>query len=273
MVGIDPADDPTRLLGVAWARAQRDGAGLVVCEILADDDPRSIDEQEHVLARQIKELCPEAGEVRTCLRRGEPAEQLLACSESYGATLLVVSEASRREGWFARTFRPGVTTSVVRGAACPVLIARHNYGTGRIIVATDLADPELPALAAAALRDRAPSTVTVVHCVPAMPMTAIHAGMADNAMASAHADLIVDARARLVEAAVTAGLLGASCRIEVGPPGEVIVSLATELSADLVIVGNHPRSSADRALGGSVCEHVVREAPGHVLVVRLADAA
>ena len=53
-----------------------------------------------------------------------------------------------------------------------------------------------------------------------------------------------------------------------GEPGPSIVDAATSEQVDMVIVGSHGRGSMGRLLIGSVSEHVVRNAPCPVLVVR-----
>jgi nucleotide-binding universal stress UspA family protein len=53
-----------------------------------------------------------------------------------------------------------------------------------------------------------------------------------------------------------------------GEPGESVVEAAISERADLVVVGSHGRGSVGRFFIGSVSEHVVRNAPCPVLVVR-----
>lgn len=53
-----------------------------------------------------------------------------------------------------------------------------------------------------------------------------------------------------------------------GDPGESIVDAAKSEQVDLVVVGSHGRGSVGRFLIGSVSDHVVRNAPCPVLVVR-----
>jgi nucleotide-binding universal stress UspA family protein len=53
-----------------------------------------------------------------------------------------------------------------------------------------------------------------------------------------------------------------------GDPGDQIVSAAEAERVDLVLVGSHGRGAVGRLLLGSVSEHVVRNAPCPVLVVR-----
>ena len=53
-----------------------------------------------------------------------------------------------------------------------------------------------------------------------------------------------------------------------GNPGDTIVDAATSENVDLVVVGSHGRGTVGRFFVGSVSEHVVRNAPCPVLVVR-----
>ena len=53
-----------------------------------------------------------------------------------------------------------------------------------------------------------------------------------------------------------------------GDPGESIVEAAAAEAADLIVVGSHGRGTMGRVLIGSVSDHVVRNAPCPVLVVR-----
>ncbi|WP_437599023.1 universal stress protein [Sorangium sp. So ce590] len=53
-----------------------------------------------------------------------------------------------------------------------------------------------------------------------------------------------------------------------GRPDRAIVSLARELSADLIVVATHPQSPLQRLFGGSTADRIVRNAPCPVVVVR-----
>lgn len=53
-----------------------------------------------------------------------------------------------------------------------------------------------------------------------------------------------------------------------GDPGEAIVDAATAEHADLIVLGTHGRRGVNRSLFGSVSDHVVRNAPCPVVVVR-----
>ncbi|MGK3988279.1 universal stress protein [Sorangium sp. So ce136] len=53
-----------------------------------------------------------------------------------------------------------------------------------------------------------------------------------------------------------------------GRPDRAIVSLARELSADLIVVATHPQSPFQRLFGGSTADRIARSAPCPVVVVR-----
>ncbi|MGK3998741.1 universal stress protein [Sorangium sp. So ce1024] len=53
-----------------------------------------------------------------------------------------------------------------------------------------------------------------------------------------------------------------------GRPDRAIISLARELSADLIVVATHPQSPFQRLFGGSTADRIARNAPCPVVVVR-----
>jgi nucleotide-binding universal stress UspA family protein len=69
-------------------------------------------------------------------------------------------------------------------------------------------------------------------------------------------------------APLSCGISRVTGHLKIGPAARIIVQLAVDISADLVVVGTHGRSGFDRFLFGSVAEKVVRTAPCPVLTVR-----
>jgi nucleotide-binding universal stress UspA family protein len=64
-----------------------------------------------------------------------------------------------------------------------------------------------------------------------------------------------------------AGLQGEGLLVQ-GAPMQTIVETAGERGVDLIIMGTHGRTGLTHVLLGSVAEHVVRQAPCPVLVMR-----
>ncbi len=54
----------------------------------------------------------------------------------------------------------------------------------------------------------------------------------------------------------------------IGKPGKEILALASEVGADLILIGSHGKTGVERLLLGSVSERIVREAKCPVLVAR-----
>lgn len=56
--------------------------------------------------------------------------------------------------------------------------------------------------------------------------------------------------------------------VKSGKPWKIIVSVASRIAADLIVMGTHGHTALKRALLGSVAERVIRHAPCPVLTVR-----
>lgn len=140
----------------------------------------------------------------------------------------------------------------------------------RVLVAVDLSDASLAALAAArALADERGATLAIVH-VPASFSAApplIPQSRAINMTRALELERIgheaLERRISEVE-----GFSNVDRFFEIGPPHEGIVHRAKVWNADLVVVGSRGRSGVLRALLGSVAEQVVRAAHCDVLVSR-----
>jgi nucleotide-binding universal stress UspA family protein len=72
----------------------------------------------------------------------------------------------------------------------------------------------------------------------------------------------------LAVAAAALDLPDAERRVLTGGPGVELTILAKEIGASVLVVGSRGRGGIKRALLGSVSDHLVRNAPCPVLVVR-----
>jgi len=158
-------------------------------------------------------------------------------------------------------------------------MANHTSQPFRIVVGVDFSDTSMlaleEALAQAALRS--PSELHFTNVIdsdhadfvpPAQrhnSMIQIADGMRDRLGKTAR-----DALTRLRERDGAALSLGFA-HVRVGAIAEQLASLATELRADLIVVGTHGRRGMRRLMMGSVAEKTVRLAPCPVLVVRPHD--
>lgn len=140
-----------------------------------------------------------------------------------------------------------------------------------ILVATDFSPCSSGAVRlAAALARRRAATLWMVHAVepvtfgdPLLPVTP--AGWAAN--------LLTAAEAAIGREATRLGKEGVSVqtRVNVGEPARVILDLAREHGADLIVTGTHGRKGGAHLFLGSVAETVVRRSECPVLVARGPD--
>lgn len=209
----------------------------------------------------------EPGSFQVEVHQGRTDEVILAAAHKCGATTIVVGA-----GVDVRERAPDLR-GILRHAEIPVRIARPRSATKRIVVGTDLSDPALPAVQAGALESkRTGGEVTLVHSVEmtsAVPVWSAMGPIAFDVPLEVRNDLRKEIEARLAAALEENGIVGHR-RVTEGSPIRALIAAASELDADLLVVGTQGRTGLTRALIGSVAEEVAIEARCSVLVVRLA---
>lgn len=97
---------------------------------------------------------------------------------------------------------------------------------------------------------------------------------ASSAMGALLAQVPVDAREIVLQAAERAEKRGVKCETKVlfaDSPADAIVSMARERSADAIVMGTHGRKGLAHAVLGSVAERVLTTAGCGVITVRPAQ--
>jgi len=123
---------------------------------------------------------------------------------------------------------------------------------------------------AIALAQQLQARLTLLHVLDMTPVTMDE--MTPGVVATYLDDLETDAQHLLQasrERVQGAGLQGESLLVQ-GTPTQTIVDTAGEQGVDLIIMGTHGRTGLAHVFLGSVAEHVVRQGPCPVLVVRRA---
>jgi nucleotide-binding universal stress UspA family protein len=154
---------------------------------------------------------------------------------------------------------------VLRHAPCAVLLSR-SAKSGKILAATDLSDPTLPALRAGRTEARRlGSELVVLHAAGAryLPFSFEAPGAA----------LYLETGLRRQVETCAARFGAEESRLVDGPPAREIIRAAVDLPARLIVVGAHRRGPFARLLSGSVSGTVIRHAPCDVLAVRMGEAA
>jgi nucleotide-binding universal stress UspA family protein len=200
--------------------------------------------------------------------------EILAQADRLHANLIVMGTHGR--SGFERLFLGSTAEKVLRKARCPVMtVPPHTpdaMASGlapfkRIVCGIDFSKSSQVALDyAMSLAQENAAALTVAHIIDShlmyvdfAPPAAIdvHA-WADQATARLH-QMVPD---RLRSACSVAEV------VRKGTPSREIVTLASELDADLIVLGVHGRRATDMLFFGSTTHYVIREAHCAVLTIR-----
>jgi nucleotide-binding universal stress UspA family protein len=203
-------------------------------------------------------------DVRVCALAN--SSQVLTIASGQRADLVVVpAPAAVRGSSRARE----TVLEVIRACPCPVLVDHQHAASGHILAATDLSDPAIPAVRAAAEESRRRrARLTVLHCLEAPPVAVdpwhVLAGCGGHALEAA-----LELR-RIAGARIWSRLqrsVPGACMITEGAPARAILDQAREADTELIVMG--ARAGYAHRRGGNVVGTVVGAAICPVLVVRL----
>lgn len=218
-------------------------------------------------------------DVHLVAETGDTARTIIDQALGVHADLLVVGTHGR--GGFERFFIGSVAEKVLRKAHCPVLTVPPAAAAGatpevhfkHILCPMDFSPSALQAFGFALdLARQADGTVTVLHVIEWLPEGAPGVFTRFNAP-EYRTHLVDDARERM-RALIDGESRTWSAIQDVvvdGRPHREILRLATDTSADLIVMGAQGRGGLDLALFGSTTQTVVRAAPCPVLTVRMQD--
>jgi nucleotide-binding universal stress UspA family protein len=231
-------------------------------------------EAERLLTAARGLLSRTAASLRTEVRRGHPAHEIREAAVEWHADLLAVGACGL--SGIGHFLLGSVAERLVRHCPCPVLVARPLSVTLRRVV---LAVDDSPCAKAAAewLRRFPLPEACEVRLVTVMPLLdswlRAHVTLAPPLVE--HLETLAEhernrARERLHDLAATlrAGGKRTVTDLRSGDPALTLLQVAEEEGADLIVVGSHGQTAAERFLIGSVSEKVMRHVPCSVLVVR-----
>jgi nucleotide-binding universal stress UspA family protein len=276
LVGVDDSDAATQAVLVA-ARLSHEHGTLTICHAvdwlpivsnvassgaMIDVDAMVADmkhEGSALLARRAETAQSAGSTPQSRLLEGEPATSILDLADREGTSLIVMGTAERKG--LERLFVGSTTEAVLRGSSVPVLTVRAqtqqpggaSHLFQRIVVGIDESEPS----------DAAIETVLSLPA-DARRQVFFYSISGDSAVEYAAAEYVVrNALERARRQNVTAE--GFVVR---GRPADMLVAAAPQRNADLIVLGSHGRRGVHHLLLGSVAEHVVRNSPVPVLVVR-----
>ena len=218
---------------------------------------------EKALAEAVKIADEEKASIKTRLEEGEPFQKIVEVADEERCELIVMGR--RGMTGIERTLMGSVTSRVVGYFHGRTLVVPEDAALGwkSILVATD--GSKFSEAAVDEAINYAQSYGGTLNIV-----SAVYTNDEFLATAPDVVERMVDkAKARLEEAKNRAGKEGIAAEVHVreGEPYEVIVGLAKELNADIIIMGSHRKRGLKRIFMGSVTSMVIGHATSPVMVV------
>ncbi len=203
--------------------------------------------------------------VKTVCEEGEPHERIIDLAEAENCDLIVMGRRGMRSA--ERVFVGSVTARVIGYSQRDVLVVPLNAEVGwkNILLATDGSRfSRIAGEKAVSFAQAYGGTLTAVSVVDVPPE---FYGEAPQAVE----DLIGKARGYTEVAAAQAEAAGVAVHTVVreGESHRLIVALAHEMKASVIVMGSHGRTGLRRLLMGSVTEKVIAHAGCPIFVARL----
>jgi nucleotide-binding universal stress UspA family protein len=288
LAATDLSEASNEALRQAHACAVAFGAKLSVCHVLPNllgintlfpQRNQSTSLQVTEIEAKVRGLVEQ--QVATCMPKSNPeifVDQgsdyagIIRRAEALSADLIVVGSYGRTG--LAALQLGSVSTHVVRHAHCAVLVARPTSNRGVVLAATDLSDPSMPAVAAAAEQARSRNAkLVVMHAIDFASVAVNLEEMVLGAMldSARNVDQVLrEGLAEKLREAIQHCVATGDVHVTQGSPAAAIVRSADQLGAELLVVGTRGRTGLVRLALGSVAERVIRTASCSVLAVRLA---
>ena len=279
---LDKGSD--ELLRQADALARSYNVKLSVCHVLPEifavrplfpqlhlDDALKLSELEaavrDALLKRIRTVTArEPPQIEIEIEQGTVHAGILRAAENIGAGAVVVGGKVDHRGLH---ILGSAAEHVVRYANCPVLVARPSPA-GKVLAATDFSDPALPAVEAGAAEARhRKADLTIIHAIDLLPVMSPFYGEFYGVPPMDLSDQMRKIWQQRLDECVHHFKAKGGGLLRDGPAAPAILSAASELPAQLLVVGTHGRTGLSRIALGSVAEAVVRAAPCSVLIVRL----
>lgn len=243
------------------------------------------DEEGHErLVERVRGLFKKAGadiRVDVQIETGLPATVILERAAGSGVDLIVMG--THGAGGFTRFVLGSVAEKVLRKAACPVLTvpprahAVSRLPFKRLLCAVDFSEPSVLGVQfALSLARESDAQLTLLHVItwpwqepPAPSLESLPADVALNlAEYRRHSEQDALARLSALVPVDAREWCTPSIHVRHGKPYAQTLQLATEDSADVIVVGVGGRSAIDVHLLGSTTNQIVRSAACPVLTVR-----
>jgi nucleotide-binding universal stress UspA family protein len=291
LVPLDFSPASTEALDYAVSLAKQFRAAIHLTHVHPPDEAASMPGTAHLLLQSaeamerlneeltgvhrkcVEPFCPE-----NChIRGGRPYKEIIGLAREIAADLIVLS--TRGHSGLKHLLLGSTAERVVRGAPCPVLVARKRkqrskavnktFAVRTILVPVDFSECSVVGVRyAASLAGRLHATLRLFHVTyPFVDYVFVdRAGVRLSGLVEAVEEA---AHQQMAELKQVDFLRDLSVQTEIRPGHAVdqICGAAEQPEVDLVVTATHGRTGFKHAVIGSVAEHVVRYAKCPVIVV------
>jgi nucleotide-binding universal stress UspA family protein len=268
LCAVDASRPAAAAFEQALAMSARRGAQLVLVHAVSKNAPYSWGAMERVAALAALRERAEAQNVsvRVRVQQGDAASVILLHARAHAPDLIVLG--SHKPVGLARFRFRSIADRVVKGAACPVLLvpAAHTHATppfGTVLCAIDLSPRSPGAIANAARLARDRGRLVLLHVLHAsVPRHLAHFSVPQFSRAMAR-----DARQRL-HSILEAQNLESEVMVTHSSNSvqDEILRVASEIKADLIVMGETRKAGLRRRLLGSTALRVSRSSHLPVLI-------
>ena len=279
VVGVDASPEAAEAAAFAWRTAERAGTTCQLVHATRDFIEPLVVPDAATYRQAVADLA--AVSVKEALRGKVPASIVDSLIVQFGHTAAVLKQVAsgvgaevvvlggKHRSSLGRWFAGSSSLGVARTTAVPMLVtAGAPTAIRRVLVAVDVSGAAPLTLAAAerfaGLFGAELRALSVLEPLPVIP----EFGRSPDS--TAYYALIEDLLRREVWPLITAP--GVETLTRHGMAVETILREVTEWQADLLVVGSHGRSWAERVLVGSVTERLLNHLPTSLVVVPVTSA-
>ena len=293
VVPVDFAPDMEATVSAAFALAKACGTHVQLLEVVSprtrsllggrshDGFGRPITSQRDWsrLAASISAAERGGTHVRSVSYPGDPLTIIASYAQLKSARLLVMGKHYGTPRWRRNT---GLVSTLSRAAPVPVLVLPVQQGVkrsaplsfSRIVSAVDFTVSSAVAVRTVLdLIRRTGARLTLVHALENVPHPMTFSGGEALEVARTLRARETQVAARLRRTIPADVTVRVDARVTPGKPHRAILDVASEVKADLIVMGVPPRNRIDDALFGSTLRHVLRGAEASVLVVPVRTGA
>lgn len=281
VVPVDFAAEMLATVAAAFAVAKHCGADVHVLDVRPERRPSRLGEATDILGNEVKRdwsrleqsirtATSDGVQVHTVAYRGNAIEIIAAYMQLTEARLVVVGKHYGSPRWPRNT---RFVSTLARSAPAPVLVLPSSRKPApaipvsfrHVVSAIDFTVASAVALRTVLdLFQQSGARLTVVHALKSAQPMAFSGGEAGRA-ARILSDQAAQATERLGEKIPADVQVDA--RVTTSDPHRAILDVASEVDADLIVMGVPPRSRLDEVLFGSTLRRVLRGAKIPVLAL------